>query len=522
MVDAIDAWLATAAGFVWGPILVGALVLTGLFLTWRLGLPQVRGFRHALDVVRGCYDDPTAAGEISHFQALTAALSATVGLGNIAGVAIAISSGGPGALFWMWICGFLGMATKAAECGLATTYRRIDADGRVLGGPMHYIEQGLGPRWRPVAMLFAAFVTIGSFGIGNMFQANQVAAALDGAFGVPAAVTGVTMAVFVGAVILGGIQRIGRVAAALVPAMVGVYLVGALIVLVVHAGDLPGVFLLIFEDAFTGQAVAGGALGEVIRQGFRRGTFSNEAGLGSAPIAHAAARSDEPIRESFVALLEPFIDTLVICTLTGLVILSTGSYGPLGSVGQPAADGAALVALGDKAHPRIGDPVVLHNAQGRVGEARIDSLSADGQVATLQWPSGAVWTADTAIRLSGGVAVTTAAFDSVLQGFGSLFVSLAVALFAFSTMLSWSYYGEQGARFLAGARAVAPYRALFVGVIVVGSLWGLAPVVNFSDIAIGLMAAPNLLALWLLSGRVRRDIDGYLGRLRSGAIRRHA
>lgn len=516
LLETVDAGLATAARAVWGTPLVAALVITGLFLTARLGWLQIRGFLHAFEILGGRFDRPGDAGEISHFQALSAALSATVGLGNIAGVAIAIATGGPGAMFWMWICGFLGMATKATSCGLATMYRRIEPNGRVLGGPMHYIELGLGRKWRPLALVFAAFVTIGSFGIGNMFQANQVAAALDGAFGIPTAATGVAMAALIAAVILGGIRRIGAVAARLVPAMVLIYLGGAVIILAVNAGEIPGLFALIISNAFTGSAVAGGAVGEVIRQGFRRGTFSNEAGLGSAPIAHAAARTGEPIREGFVALLEPFIDTIVICTMTGLVILSTGAWKPLGNVETPAADGTAVVRWSEMARPRVGDVVELRTGATVLGEALITQI--DAETGLLAWPVGVAPVAGADIRLRGGVSLTTAAFDSVLRGFGSLFVSLAVALFAFSTMLSWSYYGEQGARCLGGARAVTPYRAVFVAAVIVGSTWGLDPVVNFSDICIGLMAIPNLTALWLLAGRVRVAIDDYLERLRAGTF----
>lgn len=444
----VAAALETVVNVVWGTWLVSLLVATGVVLTIRLGLPQFRGMGHAFAIVRGKFDTGTEPGDVSHFQALSAALSATVGLVNIAGVAIAISMGGPGALLWMWVSGFLGMATKCGSCTLAVKYRRFDANGHVLGGPMHYIEMGLGPRWRPVALLFGGLVAIASFGGGNMFQANQVGAALQNAYGIPKLATGLLLAIGVAAVIIGGIRRIGKVAAALVPAMCLIYILGGLGVLVVHIADVPAAFGLIFSDAFTGNAVAGGAVGAVIRQGIRRGTFSNEAGLGSAPIAHAAAKTNIPAREGLVALLEPFIDTLVVCTITGLVIVVTGFYGP-------AADGMS------------------------------------------------------------GVALTSAAFDSVFMGFGTFFVNSAVLLFAYSTVISWSYYGEQGTRFVLGDKAVLPFKAIFVAMTVVGAVWELGPIVNFSDICFGLMAVPNVIALLALSGTIANEHRDYFAAMRA-------
>lgn len=445
-----SALLEQAVSLVWGMPLVGLLVVTGVFLTLRLGLPQLSGFGHALAILRGRYDNVHDPGDINHFQALSAALSATVGLGNIAGVAIAVASGGPGALVWMWLIGFIGMATKCASCTLAVKYREIDAEGHVHGGPMHYIERGLGPAWRPMATLFALLVTLASFGGGNMFQANQVAEALSSNFGIPRVVTGLVLAAGVALVILGGIRRIGQVAAALVPAMCGIYLLGGLWVILSRLDQVPEAIALIFSDAFTGTAVAGGAVGEVIRQGVRRGTFSNEAGLGSAPIAHATARTNEPAREGLVALLEPFIDTLVVCTMTGLVIVLSGVYA---------------------------DPTV-----------RAD-----------------------------GAAMTTLAFDVGLQGFGRWFVSAAICLFAFSTVVSWSYYGEEGSRYLWGPRAVTPFRVVYVTATALGAIFAMTNVVNFSDIAYGLMAVPNVVALWLLSDTVRTEHRNYRARIRAQA-----
>jgi len=445
--------MASLVETIWGDWLVYLLVGAGLLMTFVNGFPQFRGFRHALYVVRGHYDNPSEKGEINHFQALTAALSATVGLGNIAGVAVAVTSGGPGAIFWMWVCGFLGMATKYTECTLATEARDVRADGTVAGGPMYYMKKYL-PSWlRPMAFVYAVFITISSFGGGNMFQANQAAALWQTSFGVPTWVTGVILVALVGLVIVGGIKRIGRVTDKLVPAMVFLYVGGALAVIFVHIDRVPGVFGSIFTEAFSVSAAVGGVLGvilkDVLRQGFRRAAFSNEAGFGSAAIAHAAVKTDEPVREGVVALLEPFVDTILICTMTGLVILISGVWT------QQGLDGAPL---------------------------------------------------------------TAAAFDSAFDGFGSLLVPTAVFLFALSTMISWSYYGEKGIEFFLGRRAVLPYRLVFVGLVFIGAVWKLGPVLDFSDAMFGLVAVPNLIALVFLAPRIRTLTRDYFGRLRSGQM----
>ncbi|MCB1153646.1 sodium:alanine symporter family protein, partial [bacterium] len=324
--DSVNQMLGELAGLVWGPPLIVWCVGSGLyFLILSRGV-QVRYFAHAVQVVLGKFDNADDPGAINHFQALSTALSATIGLGNIAGVAWAITTGGPGAMVWMWLIGAIGMGTKFFTCTLAVKYRRIDETGQVHGGPMYYIEQGLGKAWKPLAVAFALFVMAATFGGGNMFQSNQAAVALDHYFGVPKWVSGLALAVLVALVIIGGIKRIGNVASRIVPFMCLLYIAGALVIIVMHISMLPDLFVLIFKDAFTGQAVAGGAIGAVIQQGVRRGVFSNEAGLGSAPIAHAAAKTEEPIREGFVAMLGPFIDTLVVCTMTALVITISGIY----------------------------------------------------------------------------------------------------------------------------------------------------------------------------------------------------
>ncbi len=438
----LNEFLATAVGWVWGLPLVILLLSTGVVLTVMLGGIQFRAFSHAIAVVRGQFDNPSDPGEISHFQALCTALSATVGLGNIAGVAVALATGGPGATFWMILVGLLGMATKFAECTLAVKYRHVDNRGIVHGGPMHYIEKGLGPAFKPLAMFFAVACVCASFGAANMFQTNQVAAILKSSFAVPEIASGLVLAILTAIVIIGGIRRIGEVASFLVPIMGGIYIVGALIVIIMHISDVPALFGMIISDAFTGKAVAGGFFGVLI-QGVRRACFSNEAGLGSAPIAHSAAATKEPVREGVVAVLEPFIDTVVICTMTALVILISGAY---------------------------------------TGEAK-------------------------------GVAMTAAAFNSGIPGFGNYFIPIAVTLFAYSTLLSWSYYGERAIDYLVGEKGILPYKVLYCILAVCGALWAIDPVLNFSDMMFGLMAIPNLLAVLFLLPKLRKDTKSYFARL---------
>ncbi|MFK7991107.1 MAG: alanine/glycine:cation symporter family protein, partial [Sandaracinaceae bacterium] len=375
------------------PFIVLWLVLGAVFFTLRMRFVNLWGFKHAVEITAGRYDDPDEVGEVSHFQALSSALSATVGLGNIAGVAIAVGLGGPGAVFWMVMAGFLGMSSKFTECTLGQMYRLVDDEGRVLGGPMRYLSAGLATRGLPklgkvVAALFAVMCIGGSFGGGNMFQANQAYAqatrVMPALEGYPW-LFGIIVAVLVGLVILGGIKRIGQVAGAIVPAMCAVYVIAGLWILGANAAEVPAAFAKIVGEAFSPEAGVGGLVG-VLMTGFKRAAFSNEAGTGSASIAHSAAATSEPIREGLVALLEPFIDTIIICTMTGLVVVVTGEY--------------------------------------------------------LNMPEGA----DSTTR---GVLMTSAAFESVFPWFPYV-LAVAVFLFAFSTMISWSYYGEQGMVFLAG------------------------------------------------------------------------
>lgn len=435
------------AGVLWAnPLTLASLLGMGLYLTWRLGGVQVRGFRHASELIQGQHTDPTHPGEVSHFQALATALSATVGTGNIAGVATAISLGGPGALFWMWVTAFLGMATKFAECTLAVRFREVGPHGETAGGPMYTLLHGL--KMRRTAMMFATFALVASFGIGNMVQANSVVDGLGFLFPAIRAdgwAVGVVLALLVGLVILGGVRRIARVASVLVPFMAVLYIAAALLVLLNHAAAVPGAIALILDSALNPTSVGAAAVGEAIRWGVARGLFSNEAGLGSSPMAHAAARTDQPVREGLVAMLEPFIDTLVICTMTGLVIVVTGSH--------------------------------------------------------IDRPEHLV-----------GAALTAHAFSTTLGAAGGWVVGVGLTLFAFSTILAWSYYGDRSARFLFGDAAVMPYRVVYALLVVCGAAVPLQLVWNFADITNILMAIPNLVALWLLAPVVQRLKDEYFAR----------
>jgi len=450
-------WDNAAGDAIQIPIVVAWLVLGALFFTFRFQFVNVRAFRHGIDCVRGHYSSPGETGEISHFQALSAALSATVGLGNIAGVAFAVGIGGPGAVFWMIMGGLLGMSSKFAECTLGQRYRTISPQGRVSGGPMLYLrdglaEIGLSSVGRFLSILFAVMCIGGSLGGGNMFQSNQSFSLV--AQEIPILASGVGQLVFafvlvalVGLVIIGGIRRIGEVASVLVPGMCALYMICGAFILLTHASDVPAAFGLILQKAFSLEAGVGGLVGVLI-QGFRRAAFSNEAGVGSAAIAHSAARTEEPVREGLVALLEPFIDTIVVCTTTALVIVVTGAWN---------------------------DP-----------EA--------GQ----------------------GIQMTAHAFSTVFPWFPKVLTGIAV-LFAFSTMISWSYYGEQAWLHLFGSRSLIVFQIVFLSFTFGGVIFRDAQVVlDFGDLMILGMAFPNIAGVVLLSGVVKRELDSYLTRLGAG------
>jgi len=446
------------------PLIVLWLIAGAIFFTLRMRFVNVRAFRHAIDVVRGKYDDPKDKGEVTHFQALTSALSGTVGLGNIAGVTIAVSTGGPGAVFWMLVAGFFGMSSKFVECTLGQMYRRVRPDGRVSGGPMEYLDRGLADLGMPrvgktLGILFALLCIGGCLGGGNMFQANQsfslISATVADRTGADLSgyswAYGLVLALLVAIVIVGGIKRIGRATSKIVPLMCGIYLAASIFVIATHAAEVPALLARIVTDAFSGQAVAGGMLGAIV-VGVKRAVFSNEAGIGSAAIAHAAAKTDEPVREGLVALLGPFVDTIVICLMTALVVLITGVWE------NPALEGVE------------------------------------------------------------GAALTSRAFESVIGWFPYV-LSAAVFLFAYSTMISWSYYGERCWEHVFGRRSTPVFKGLFLACVLLGAVANLGSVLVFTDMMILCMAFPNIAGVVILSGKVRSALDDYWRRYRGGEMR---
>jgi len=533
------------------PFVVIALLGTGVFLTLRLKLIQIRRLGHGFAVTSGKYDDPDEPGDVSHFQALTTALSATVGIGNIAGVAIAIHWGGPGALFWMWITALLGMAVKYSEVTLAQHFRDAGPDrdphrweGSVSGGPMYYIERGLGKNWKWMAIFFAAMLMITSFLTGNAVQANTVADTMLDEFGIPVWATGIATAAIVALVILGGIRRIGAVTGVLAPVMAAVYVAGAMTILIIHYDHIAPTFGLIFREAFNPSAgVAGTGVGAFLTTmmwGVRRGLFSNEAGQGSAPIAHAAAKTDEPVSEGVVALLEPFIDTIIICSMTGLVILSTGVWSekiptPL----EPGGGDFSYLSRVSDEDPwvtgtapeeiRIADGYVVVQEAGQASlgwhEVEVDRVFVDeaqslpfsgvlrpGEGLALD-DGGAEHDVLYGMAVESGAPLTKLAFQKGLPGdWGAFIVAFSVLLFAISTAISWSYYGDRCANYLFGSKAILPYKLVFVGMHVVGAVAALDTVWTIGDIALGIVIIPNLIALVTLSGMVGKMTDSYFER----------
>lgn len=447
--------------YVGGYLILALLVPTGIYYSIRLKFLQVRYFKHAIDLVRGKYSKHGDVGDVSHFKALTTALSATVGTGNIVGVTLAIYFGGPGAVFWLWVTGFFGMMLKMVECTLAQKYRKINADGTVSGGPMYYIEQGLKDKlgvWAKRLAIFFAFAGIlCSLGTGNMAQANSISDVLRTSYNIPVLYTGIIISALVFLIVVGGLRRIANVTSKLVPLMAIIYFGSAVVVIAVHYSDIPSALWLIVKSAFTGHAAVGGFVGSTFFMtmiwGVRRGLFSNEAGQGSAPMAHAAAKTPYPMREGFVASLEPFIDTIVICTLTALVIILTG-----------------------------------------------------------------VWHIDGAVK---GVGMTVAAFQEGLDKIGLGFVArhmvaISLLLFAFSTIISWSYYGTRTAQYIFGDKAIKPYYYVFTLFVFFGSVWGIDLVWHFVDMVITFMSIPNLIALLLLFPVMKVEAEGYLKHLKAG------
>ena len=431
-------WVSVLSGWVWGPPMLILLVGTGLYLTVMLKGLQFRALGHALKLV--FHKEDKADGDISHFAALTTALAATVGIGNIVGVATAISLGGPGAVFWMWITGLVGMATKYAEAMLAVKYREEGENG-MRGGPMYYISKGVGLPW--LGSLFAIFTVGAAFGIGNMTQANSAAAAVQQVFGIETSTTGFVLMVLTGLVLIGGIRSIGRFTSMLVPFMIVAYLGAALVVIGINIEEVPAAFHLIFWHAFNpiaaGGGFAGAAVAAAIRYGVARGVFSNESGLGSAPIAAAAARTNDPVKQALVSMTQTFIDTLVVCTATALVILTATAW-------------------------------------------------QDGVKANI---------------------LTSISFAETLGPTGTYIVAIATALFAFSTLIGWSYYGEKALEYLLGEKAIIVFRIVFVAAVIVGATRELKFVWDFSDLMNGLMAIPNLIGILLLSKVVKEESQRY-------------
>lgn len=469
-IRAVTAVNSALNSFIWGPVMLAIFLAVGLMFTVRTGVFQLTRFKYWIDVtflqlfrkdakhVRKTNDRHA----ISQFQSLCTALAATIGVGNISGVAVALALGGPGAIFWMWLSAFLGMMTNYAENTLGIKYRYKNEKGDWVGGAMIYIERGLGYKW--LAVIFSVFCVLASFGIGNMSQGNEIANGLYNSFSIPRWVTSLAVMLFAGLVIVGGIKRIASVTEKLVPFMAVTYIIGALVVISSNAAAIPGAFGAIFAGAFRFSSVGGGAAGFTVmiamRRGISRGVFSNEAGLGSSVMVHSASNVKEPVVQGMWGIFEVFADTLVVCTLTALTILTSGVY-----------DYTAYA--------------------GYVGTALPDTLKS-------------------------GVALTSAAFESVFGSFGGGFISIAVMLFAFSTILGWSYYGERGIEYLFGLKAVPVYKLIFILVIFLGCNASLSLVVDISDTFNGFMALPNLIAVTLLSGQVIAMTREYIAKVKSG------
>ena len=511
----------SVAGF---PLILVLLASTAIFLTIYFKFINLRGFKAALGTVRGKYTDPNAPGQITHFQALSAALSATVGLGNIAGVAVAISIGGPGATFWMIIIGLCGMTTKFTECTLGVLYRKVAPDGSTRGGAMYYLsdglaEKGLAGLGKFLAVFFAIMCIAGAIGAGNMFQANQAHQQVYDSFGIfeQGWQFGAVVAVLVALVIIGGIVAIARVTSFLVPFMCGMYMLAAITVLIVNAANIPGAIVTICVEAFNFSAAGGAVVGAVLIQGIKRGVFSNEAGVGSAPIAHSAVKTNRPASEGLVALLEPFIDTVVVCTMTALVIVTTGMWDvkadskaadtPVYTEAVDTAATTATLAAGEKlrftgntvpAKPVEGEEVTWYEVtsfdDSKEGWVKADAITQRG---------------------SAGIWLTSEAFRTVIGWFPYV-LSIAVFLFAFSTMISWSYYAEQAVIYLFGDNKaiVIAYKLMFCCFIVVGAAASLGNVIRLADALFFCMVLPNLIGVYLLLPKVKEQLTSYLAHVR--------
>ena len=444
---------------VWGPVMLVLLVGTGIWLTLILRGLQFGMLFYALKQAFRPHpkkdDGSDHEGDVSHFGALMTALSATIGTGNIAGVATAVVTGGPGAVFWMWITAIFGMATKYGEGVLAVKYRVTNSKGEMSGGPMYYIENGLGKKWKWLAFLFAFFGVMASFGIGSTVQANSVAQAVHSSFGIDTWITGVVLTLITAFVVLGGIQSIARVSSVVVPFMAVLYIVGGLVVVAMHFDLLLPALKVIMHDAFSGQAVAGGVVGTVIRYGVARGVFSNEAGMGSAPIAAAAAKTDHPVRQALVSMTGTFLDTIIVCSITGIVL-------------------------------------VMGILQSNGGAFAVPDLK--------------------------GAALTTATFDAMLSGYGGWVVTIGLIFFAYSTTLGWCYYGEKCVTYVFSDKSVPMYRVIYVATVMLGTVLSMDMVWAAADTFNGLMAVPNLIALLLLSRVIVQETRDFKAKRASGEL----
>ncbi|MDP4782255.1 MAG: AGCS family amino acid carrier protein [OM182 bacterium] len=535
----IDSYLGSA---VWFPFL---LLSVGIFFTLYLGFPQIRYFKHAIGITTGRFDKDGAKGDTSHFQALATALSGTVGTGNIGGVALALHLGGPAALFWMWVTAFFGMTSKFVEVTLSHKYREQTADGTMAGGPMYYMEKGMNAKW--LAIIFAMATVLSSFGTGSLPQINSIAAGLQSTFDIEPIVTGAVLSVLLALVIIGGIKRIAAVAAAIVPTMAIIYIVGAFAVILPNLGNIGPSFAAIFSDAFTGSAATGGFLGAtfayVFDRGVNRGLYSNEAGQGSAPIAHASARTDEPADEGMVSILEPFIDTIVICTITGLVILSSGAWKEkfdnefqradmrfvAGAYSeQEPADVAQMFSLlnGDDTAASLYSGELVIN-EGSAVNSQDFTLMASRSFAeevvfsrgdvplngTLSVTEGRLDDSDvdvSGMSLIHSVPLTTVAFTRGYFGeYGQYVVSIGLMLFAFSTAIAWSYYGDRAMTYLLGPKSVLPYRIVYVAGFFYAAFADTTIIWNLALITIVLMTAPNLFGLLFMHKEMKKTVTDY-------------
>ncbi len=453
----IESFLSATADFIWGPPLLILLLGGGLFFLLYSRFLPFRFFKHGINVLRGKYDNPDDPGEINHFEALSGALAATIGMGNVSGVALAIATGGPGAIFWMWISAFLGMATKFFTCTLAVLYRGKDREGQLQGGPMYVIREGLGRKWTPMAGFFCIVAFVGAT---PAFQANQMVAVMKDVILIPAGMSdsfllnliiGLVIAVIVALVILGGVKRIGHVTSKLVPLMVMLFVISIVVIMILNARHIIPSFIFIFEDAFTANAVLGGAVGAIVVEGAKRAAFSNEAGIGTAPMMHGAAKTKEPVREGLVAMLGPAIDTLVVCTMTGLVILITGAWQ--------------------------------------------EEIAGDYSSGTQ------------------GILMTILAFDEGLPGFGPYILMVCVMIFAITTIFSLAYYGQKCLGFLIGPKYTKYYNIYYVALVVVGSVSSLSLVINLIFVGYGLMSIPTMISAIILAPKVMEATKLYFSRM---------